>query len=267
MKNLVSLVLASIMSVACAPIYGDPPSAPSEERSPSSGGEASSTVPSNPIEAGRRLAQLEQQVRAGEETHRRLSDIARRATDEATRLRQQASAAAAQPPPSAPTAPTPQPPTAAPPMMGGMPGPGMGLGNTAIQNPSIPVMVPRYGVINDMAWVNRPAPSQLTGGDVPIINLSVSGAARYATVITMRDGRILCPTIATAIVTIAGRQLCAIPAGPGWSATLEMFTPGRHEFIVYYYRMNSYTGQASPINPRGSLVAGDTETYPNVELP
>lgn len=263
MNKLISLALASITFLACAPIYGDAPSAPSEERASSSGGEASA-VPSNPIEAGRRLAQLEQQVRAGEETHQRLSDIARRATEEATRLRQQATAAATQPPPPAPTAPTPQP-TAAPPMMGGVPG--MGLGSTAIQNPGVPVMVPPYGVVNNMAWVGRPSPSQMVGGDVPYIELRVSGGARYATVITARDGTLICPSIATAIVTVGRRQLCAVPAGPSWRAVVETHSPGRHEFVVYYYRMNSYSGQGHLVNPGGTVVAGDTETYPNVDLP
>ncbi len=237
------------MSVACAPIYGDPPSAPSEERATSSGGETS-TVPSNPIEAGRRLAQLEQQVRAGEETHRRLSDIARRATEEATRLRREAAAATAQPPPAAPAAPTqPPPPTPAPPMMGGMPGFG---GLNPLTQPL--VRVPRHGVVGGVGWIDVVPPARAMGGYAPTLAVTRINPG-YATEFIIA-GRRVCPTYDgqsfTQIVTENGQQICVLPASNSNSPTVvfEMFREGGYIVTMRAWSVPSHTGMGTLVGER-----------------
>lgn len=260
---LVSLVLAA----GCASIDGTPE--PTSAARPSTARTSGAEV-TNLDEAQRRIRDLETQVERNVSDYQRIADVARRATEEAARRRAEAERANARPAPAptpAPAAVPPPAPAAPMPNVGmvppGMPGAGLAA---APQNPGYSVMVPPYGVVNNTAWVGRPAPSQMIGGDVPTINLYITGAARYATVIASRDGRIICPSIATAIMTVGRQQFCAIPANPlGWSATVETFSPGRHEFIIRRYRMNSYTGMGTLVSEH--LIAGDTESYPNVELP
>lgn len=272
MKISLRLTLASLVfAIGCASIDGTPESTSAARPSASrtSGAEVTDLAT-----AQQRIRDLERQVEDNVRDYGRIADVARRATEEAARRRAEAERANARPaptpapvvPPSAPVAPMPNVGMVPPGMPGvsGMPGAGLAA---APQNPGYPVMVPPYGVVNNTAWVGRPAPSQMIGGDVPYIELRVSGRAQYATVITARDGTLICPSIATAIVTVGRRQLCAVPAGPSWRAVLETYSPGRHEFVVYYYRMNSYSGQGHLVNPGGTVVAGNTETYPNVDLP